>query len=214
MAEGGSAHPWAALPLIVGARAVATHAFRLDRLRWRDWTRDDDFIWHAAVLSGSVIAALAAGPLSVELPLSVAMVDALLFLQCRLPAAARRAKIAETPVRDRQPALIYGAGRQGRLLLDELRRPDSGFEPIGWLDDDPDKAEAVLSGLPVLGSIRSLPFLAELHGVETVFTAIAGFSPDRAEQAEQMAEMAHVRLCVAPTLRDALRSLAQERIAA
>ena len=205
---------WTATALIVAARAAAFQAFRLDRLRWRDWTRDDDFIWHAAVASGSVMAVLAASALDVRLPWAVSAVEALLFVQCRLPATARTAPLAESPAKERKPTLIYGAGRQGRLLLDELRRPDSGFDPIGWLDDDPDKAEAVLSGLPVLGAIRALPFLTELHSVEAVFTAIPGLAGERAEQADEMARMAHVRLIIAPTLRDTVRALDRDRIAA
>jgi FlaA1/EpsC-like NDP-sugar epimerase len=212
--EGGRPDGWAPLAVIGGARAAAAQIFRLDRLRRRDWGREDAVLWNAAAGSGSLLGFLTAGALAVELPVAVAVVDALVFVQIGrwgLPGAARPT-IAGQAVR--KPVLIYGAGRQGRLLLDELRRPGGLFEPIGWLDDDPDKAETVLAGLPVLGTIRALPFLAEVHGVEVVLTAIPGLTAERCEQALEMAEMARVRLYILPTVRDSLQALEAERIAA
>ena len=37
--------------------------------------------------------------------------------------------------------LVYGAGRGGTLLVREiLQNPAAGFQPVGFIDDDPQKA--------------------------------------------------------------------------
>lgn len=214
LVEGGWPLSWSGPAILVVARALAAELFRLNRLRWCDWRRDDNFIWGIASLSGSVMAVLSAHTLAIELPAAVAAVDLLLYLQAGSLVASRRAPDDGPAGVSREPVLIYGAGGQGRLLADELGRSTSRYEAIGWLDDDPDKAEAVLAGLPVLGTIRALPFLAELHGVRTVFTAIPGLTTEASETAQEMAEMADVRLCVLPTVRDALRAAERAGIAA
>ena len=208
---GAESSGWAGPAALAAARVVASALFRLDRMRWTRWNHDDRLIWMAATLSGSTLGLLSAGALGVALPLRAAVVDALLYLHVGA-LLGERAPQPSAPARlPKAPALIYGAGTQGRLLLAELRRPDSGFEPVGWLDDDPAKAGAVLAGEPVLGTIDALPFLAELHGVGTVFTAIAGLSAERLERAAELAEMAHARLIVLPTVRDAVRAVRPER---
>lgn len=199
---------------MVAARAAATQIFRLDRLLWRRWGRDDATIWAAAALSGGVIAFLVAGAAGIELPISVALVETLLYLEIGWIPALRDGGRQQTDGQTRKRALIYGAGAQGRLLLEELRRDGVPFEAIGWIDDDPDKAESVVAGLPVLGPIRSLPFVAELYGAEAVLTAISGLSPGQGELTAEMAEMAGVRLHVLPTVRDALLAVERARMAA
>jgi FlaA1/EpsC-like NDP-sugar epimerase len=200
--------------VIAVARSVGAGIFRLDRLRRADWSREEAFVWNAAAVSGSVMAVLASETFQAPWPWSVALVDALLFLQIGRWSLPGDAAPTTKGSSIRKPVLIYGAGRQGRLLLAELHRPGGLFEAIGWIDDDPDKVESVLAGLPVLGPIRALPFLAELYGVEVVLTAIPGLTAQRCDLALEMAEMANVRLYVLPTVRDALAALEADRSAA
>ena len=51
-----------------------------------------------------------------------------------------------------KPALIYGAGRGGALLVRELlQNRDIGILPIGFIDDDARKQNLLIEGIPVLG---------------------------------------------------------------
>ena len=53
--------------------------------------------------------------------------------------------------------LVYGAGRGGTLLVREiLQNPAAGFQPVGFIDDDPQKQRMRLEGIPVLGGGDSL----------------------------------------------------------
>jgi FlaA1/EpsC-like NDP-sugar epimerase len=63
------------------------------------------------------------------------------------------------------PTLLIGAGRAGVLVAREiLLRPDTGIEPLGFLDDDPAKAGMVIQGLPVLGTLGQLPAVVRRTG--------------------------------------------------
>lgn len=80
-----------------------------------------------------------------------------------------------------QHLLIVGAGRSGAELARELGcEPEhgnpysgSGYKVVGFVDDDPLKAGAVIEGVPVLGNREDLVRLVEELEVDTVVMAIA-----------------------------------------
>lgn len=49
--------------------------------------------------------------------------------------------------------VIFGAGRQGSIVL-EVLRAQGGFKVVGFLDDDVSKHGVVIGGVPVLGGIE------------------------------------------------------------
>jgi UDP-GlcNAc:undecaprenyl-phosphate GlcNAc-1-phosphate transferase len=62
------------------------------------------------------------------------------FLQKPRPTGGRR-------------VLIYGAGDGGELLVRELmQNRELALLPVGFVDDDPQKAGRVIHGVPVLGT--------------------------------------------------------------
>jgi len=76
----------------------------------------------------------------------------------------------------RRRLFIIGAGSAGRRLLEALRnRPRSGYEPLGFVDDDPPKMGATIDGLPVLGNSQQLPELITEHRVELVVVAVTHY---------------------------------------
>jgi UDP-GlcNAc:undecaprenyl-phosphate/decaprenyl-phosphate GlcNAc-1-phosphate transferase len=55
------------------------------------------------------------------------------------------------------PVLIYGAGDGGEAVARECRKNAKlGYEPVGFLDDDPHKQGRMILGLPVVGGLESL----------------------------------------------------------
>jgi len=69
--------------------------------------------------------------------------------------------------------LIVGAGDAGNLLIKEIaKQEDSGFQVIGFADDDEKKQGLRLGGVPVLGTTMQLPKLLREHRIEEVIIAL------------------------------------------
>jgi exopolysaccharide biosynthesis polyprenyl glycosylphosphotransferase len=80
-----------------------------------------------------------------------------------------------------QRLLIVGAGRAGAELARALActprtgnpYAGSGFRVVGFVDDDPGKADSSIEGVPVLGNRYDLLRLVDKHSVDIVVVAIA-----------------------------------------
>ncbi|MDP9347689.1 MAG: hypothetical protein M3P24_00865, partial [Gemmatimonadota bacterium] len=67
------------------------------------------------------------------------------------------------------PALLYGAGKGGELLLREvLSNADLALKPLGFLDDNPGKWGRLIHGYPVLGGVEDVSRLVARRGVQKI----------------------------------------------
>jgi len=79
----------------------------------------------------------------------------------------------------RRRALLIGAGRAGRMAVRELRlRPDAGFDPVGFLDDDPTRRGQRIEGVPVLGTTAEAAEVARRVGAQDLVLTIPAASAD------------------------------------
>jgi FlaA1/EpsC-like NDP-sugar epimerase len=63
--------------------------------------------------------------------------------------------------------MIVGAGDAGEMILREiLQNPGLGYEPVGFLDDDPGKQGKAIHGVPVLGPVEGM------HSISSEFDEI------------------------------------------
>jgi FlaA1/EpsC-like NDP-sugar epimerase len=70
-------------------------------------------------------------------------------------------------------SLIVGAGAAGEQLVRAMRQTaDSGYAPIGFIDDDEGKGGTVIQGLRVLGDRTRLPGIVKAYEIEAVLIAI------------------------------------------
>jgi FlaA1/EpsC-like NDP-sugar epimerase len=73
-------------------------------------------------------------------------------------------------------ALIVGAGEAGRALARDLAHvPEFGLAPVGFLDDDPCKADELPA--PLLGRLDALPEVCEAYDIDAVVLAIPSIDP-------------------------------------
>lgn len=73
----------------------------------------------------------------------------------------------------RKRALIVGAGDAGTLVVREVRRnPQLGIEPVAFADDDPVKLGKRIHGVPVIGTVPSIPGFVEQYGINEVIIAM------------------------------------------
>ena len=102
-----------------------------------------------------------------RVPFSVVFMDALLTTAAialpRLLARTMRPKNRRRRRSDPgRPALIVGAGDTAKLVAKELiANPNLGFEPIGFVDDDPTKQNHMLLELPIMGKLSAIKGLVE-----------------------------------------------------
>jgi sugar O-acyltransferase (sialic acid O-acetyltransferase NeuD family) len=83
--------------------------------------------------------------------------------------------------------IIVGAGGHGKVVLDILRR-DPDVKLIGFVDDDAALHNKIIDGLPVLGSVSSVPILISSHKLDGVTIAI-GDNKVRARLFDKMREL-------------------------
>jgi exopolysaccharide biosynthesis polyprenyl glycosylphosphotransferase len=75
--------------------------------------------------------------------------------------------------RHRRRALIAGAGELGRTVAEKLAgHRELGLDLVGFLDDDPGKANARFAGAPVLGSLDDVEEVVKAQGVHQLYVAL------------------------------------------
>jgi len=80
----------------------------------------------------------------------------------------------------RERILVIGAGNAGRLVIEGLQREKHmGYEVVGLLDDDKDKAGKFIYGKKVFGGVEEFPELIKQLGVETAIIAIPSLPPEK-----------------------------------
>jgi FlaA1/EpsC-like NDP-sugar epimerase len=167
-----------ALPVAVLAKALALWWFGLFGNWWWRYASVPDLL---RIASAVTLAALAttAGTLAVVpgFPRSVFAVDWALSLVLLLgiTGASRVARewSSRGDWRSGRRVLVIGAGEAGLRLVRELRQnPQLGLFPLGFVDDDPAKANGRVQGLRVLGTRRDLRTLVTRHRVEELVIAI------------------------------------------
>ena len=112
-----------------------------------------------------------------RVPFSVVFIDAFLTTAAialpRLLVRTMRLKNRRRRDDPGRPALIVGAGDTGKLVAKELiANPRLGFEPIGFVDDDPTKQNHMLLELPIFGTLSAIKSIVELHGVSELIIAM------------------------------------------
>ncbi len=80
-------------------------------------------------------------------------------------------------------ALIYGAGKGGQLVLQELlQNTQLGIRPIGFIDDDLVLRGRSVNRIPVLGSSGDLVSICESHPVSSIVISSDKINGDRLDR--------------------------------
>lgn len=104
-----------------------------------------------------------------------------------------------------QRTLVYGAGQTGAYLVRRmLSDPDSPYNPVGLIDDDPYKRRLRLSNVPVLGRGQDLVEIADRTNASALVLCIARADADFIRYVSDLADKAGIRMMVLPLLSEAL----------
>ena len=72
-----------------------------------------------------------------------------------------------------KPALLVGAGVAGAMIARELRtNKQLGLQPVGFIDDDPEKQGKTIHGIPVLGPRARMPEVLKHRHISEVIIAM------------------------------------------
>ena len=97
---------------------------------------------------------------------------------------------------DNRRALVLGAGTAARMLLAGIQH--QGWVVVGLLDDDPNKSNGRVNGLPVLGNLESVAQWSEMHGVTHLIVAMPSATPAQRRRALDLAAATHLPVMTVP----------------
>lgn len=99
------------------------------------------------------------------------------------------------------PAVILGAGRSAALVIRGLnaQNPPS-LSPVAVFDDDPGKLGQSIEGVPIIGSLTTVPDWARTQGVKTAIVAMPGIQHEQLIQIIEGQSKFFPRLLVVPNL--------------
>jgi FlaA1/EpsC-like NDP-sugar epimerase len=165
------------MPVILACQATFFLAFGLYRGLWRFASIPDLLAIARAVGSGTVLWVLVmfTSTRLEGVPRSVIVLQPMvLVLLLGGPRVLYRLLKERRLSRVRGPAaLIIGAGETGELLArDLLRDTETGYRPLGFLDDDEGKRGLRIHGIPVVGPVNALPKQVLRLGVDVVLLAV------------------------------------------
>ncbi|MFH1148742.1 MAG: nucleoside-diphosphate sugar epimerase/dehydratase [Pseudomonadota bacterium] len=121
----------------------------------------------------------------------------LLFEANRGPLTILRQNAGE---RERR-LLVIGAGSAGEKMLREIRdNARLKYDVLGFLDDDPQKLNKLIHGVPVLGSIREMDGLIREKKIEEILIAIPSATGRQMKRIVDLCEQSKVKYKTIPSI--------------
>lgn len=166
------------LPLLLFIRLISYLMLGLHRGLWRYASISDMIkIVNSATL-GSIVFLVSVNYVAGDssYPHSIYILDWLLFIIISgatrlLLRVFREYALSEA---SRKKILIVGAGDSGELLVREMKHNhDNAYEPVGFIDDDPQKQGLTIHGVPILGKCSMLPEVIKRHKPDEILIAIS-----------------------------------------
>ena len=206
----------AMLPLVVLLHVAMSLAFAVPRGAWRFTSAPDVSAIVKSVFFGTALIAVAiflatrleAVPRSVFPLHSVLLIGLLVANRLIYRAYHTRAG----PSGSGKRVLVIGAGVAGDMLVRDLRNSTPVlYEPIAYLDDDPDKKGRHIQGVRVVDACSALPRVAKELRIELVLLAIPSAVTQDMRRIVDYCEQAQVSYRTLPKVQDILDGTARSR---
>jgi len=196
-----------AMPILVLIRLGAMAYFGLLRGWWK----------YAGVRDGiDILKAVGAGTVlfwvimrlvlrATAFPRTVFVLEALLTAGLLVGVRLLSRVVAES-VRDNlsssKRVIVIGAGSAAEIILREIRRPGSGYAPVGCLDDNRSKLGVRINNVPVLGTVDQLTDLISSAPVDEVLIAVPSATGQQMRRFVEICNQANVSFRTVPALKD------------
>jgi FlaA1/EpsC-like NDP-sugar epimerase len=118
-------------------------------------------------------------------------------------------RIVNLASRTRGPkrVLIFGAGDAGEMIVRDMQNRSYGYEPLGFIDDNPDKLGRRIHGVPVLGSRHDLVRVVATEHPHEILVAIPSADPSLVRGVVKLLQPFKVPITTLPSVRDILDGL-------
>ena len=195
-------------PWLVVIQGLSFIPFRLYEGIWRYTGLSD--LWNiiAGVVSSTIVFYVVVHwVLGVTLyPRSIFILDAVLLINFMggLRIMVRLFHQGRSSLKPEKRVLIYGAGDAGEMIVRDMRNNAAfyKYEPIGFVDDDPNKIGQRIHGIQVLGGRKHLPDIMRKKNPDEVLIAMLSAESPRIREAVKSLETFNMPIKTLPSLRD------------
>ena len=204
------------LPLVIVVHLVTSGLFGVPRGAWRFTSLHDLVAITKAVFFGAavigimifLVTRLEAVPRSV-FPLHAVLLVGFLLGNRILYRLYQDREVGRKPGKR---VLIVGAGAAGDMLVKEMRRANPRiYEPVGFVDDHPDKKGRDIQGVRVLDDCSKIPSLSKLLRVELVLLAIPSANAEEMRRIVELCGQSGVAYRTLPKVQDILDGTARSQ---
>jgi len=101
--------------------------------------------------------------------------------------------------------LIVGAGNAGELLVRDLQtNPSYNYRPVVFVDDNPQKRQGTIHGVPVMGTIAEIKRAAERTEAQEIIVAIPSATPQLMQRILAASESCRLPIKTLPNVKQLL----------
>ncbi|MGI8785222.1 MAG: polysaccharide biosynthesis protein [Acidobacteriota bacterium] len=203
------------LGLLIMVRLVCNFGLRIYKQMWGYFSLNDAILLTLSTALPSVLLASGRVFLTPEaqlwrVPFGVVLIDFLLATGATgAIRVLRRVWIERNESRvqrgdprrafSRTKVILVGAGMAGILVAREVRKKKNlNWGLIGFVDDDPEKLDTKIHGVPVIGTTREIPALVRRYGVDRVIITIANASSRDIRRIVEICEAVPVPVKIVP----------------
>ncbi|MPQ44723.1 polysaccharide biosynthesis protein [Clostridium tarantellae] len=197
--------------IIIMLYMIPFYFLKMYKSLWRVASIDEVIIGGIACFVGMILNLLSIFVLSVEIPISVNILAAILitFFVVGMRLALRAHKIMTIQYHSkkahskRDKILIVGAGSCGRMIKREIiNNINSNYELIGFIDDDKNKVGTHISGIKVLGTRNDVKSICAKYNVELILIAIPSISANERKSLVEICQETNVKTKIMPSINE------------
>ena len=167
------------LPFVVILRAPCFVYFGLYQTLWQYLGLEELVAIIKAVVVGSLLIPVVGFAFQLDFPpRSTLIIDCFLLIMAlgfsRMIFKVTADRLRKTRIGgNRKNVVIVGAGDTGEMLIREfIKRPELGYRPVAFLDDDPLKAGLRIHGVKVFGGLAHLAHVTKIKKAEALVLAL------------------------------------------
>ncbi|MDD3926958.1 MAG: nucleoside-diphosphate sugar epimerase/dehydratase [bacterium] len=187
--------------------------FDLHKVSWRNISRYDATRLAAASITGSVITAvlfrILPDPFNIYdlarpylLFFTESAFNFLLLSSVRMAARAIASSSKQAGANKQRQIVIVGAGAAGMALAYQIQETMNGYKITGFVDDDPQKKNYSMRGIPVLGPTTELVDIVRRTDAEEIIIAIPSLAPERLRSMMTACEVSRIPIRILPPLKE------------